>query len=669
MKKILILSTFFLSTILLNTGFAQSKYIDSLSIVLAKAKDDTSRVSVLADLGYFHRYQNLDTAMAFCQKAILLAQQIKFSKGESKAYQILGVSYRLRGDLAKSLELLFKALKIAEENNYQEEIAYSQMRIAIVYFDLNEYQKSINAIYKSLQIFGPEKQIRINAINYLQLGNVYERLNQLDSAWYYEKMAYDNLDLIKDLTADVCRALGTIQLRKGNIPLALKYYRESINSAELQKDYRAISLAYSEIAKMYKKENQLDSSVYYAKNGLDYAQRSSNKRGILTCGSLLAEIFESSNPPEALRYYKIAAEAKEGLFGAGNLLTIQALVAKEEERKNEIEFARAAYQAQLKQYGLLAGLGVFVIVALILYKNNLSRQKSNSLLQKQKSEIEIQKRNVDHALANLKSTQAQLIQSEKMASLGELTAGIAHEIQNPLNFVNNFSEVSAELVKEMMDEVEKGNTSEVKAIAIDVVQNLEKINHHGKRADAIVKGMLQHSQKGSGHKEAANINALADEYLRLAYHGLRAKDDSFNATMKTDFDPKIGKVNIVPQEIGRVILNLINNAFYAVNEKSKLANPDYEPTVWLETKRKEDKVEITVRDNGNGIPHKIKEKIFQPFFTTKPTGQGTGLGLSLSYDIVKAHGGELRVQTLSAEEAAQAGKEVEGSEFIIQIPV
>jgi len=258
------------------------------------------------------------------------------------------------------------------------------------------------------------------------------------------------------------------------------------------------------------------------------------------------------------------------------------------------------------------------------------------------------------SLDELKVTQTQLIHSEKMASLGELTAGIAHEIQNPLNFVNNFSDVNTELIAEMKVEIDKGNLEEVKAIATDISDNEQKINHHGKRADAIVKGMLQHSRISRGVKEQININVLADEYLRLAYHGLRAKDKSFNATMKTDFDESIGNVEVVPQDIGRVILNLITNAFYAVTEKKKAStgsadNNLYEPTVSVSTKKKGDIVEISVKDNGNGIPQKVLNKIFQPFFTTKPTGQGTGLGLSLSYDIVKAHGGELKVETTEGE--------------------
>jgi signal transduction histidine kinase len=274
--------------------------------------------------------------------------------------------------------------------------------------------------------------------------------------------------------------------------------------------------------------------------------------------------------------------------------------------------------------------------------------------------LQLAKKRAEEALSELQLTQTQLIQSEKMASLGELTAGIAHEIQNPLNFVNNFSEVSKELLDEMLEEIENGDMEEVKAIMDDVIQNLEKINHHGKRADGIVKGMLQHSRSSTGTKEAVNINTLADEYLRLAYHGLRAKDKSFNATLVTDFDDTIANIKIIPQDIGRVVLNLLTNAFYAVNEKKQSHKNGYEPTVTLTTKKNGNKVTISVKDNGNGIPQKVVDKIFQPFFTTKPTGQGTGLGLSMSYDIVtKGHGGELKVNT----------KQGEGTEFSIILPI
>jgi len=288
-----------------------------------------------------------------------------------------------------------------------------------------------------------------------------------------------------------------------------------------------------------------------------------------------------------------------------------------------------------------------------------------------KDQNETLEREVAERTAELKASQAQLIQSEKLASLGELTAGIAHEIQNPLNFVNNFAEVSAEMLDDMKADLQAGKTAEAAEIADDLQVNLQKINHHGQRASAIVKGMLEHSRASTGVKAPTDLNALADEYLRLAYHGLRAKDSTFNATMETHFDPDLPRVEVIPQDIGRVLLNLINNAFYAVNEKAKQGIEGYQPMVIVSTRLRltsaelsnrrsatESAIEISIQDNGNGIPDAIKDKIFQPFFTTKPTGQGTGLGLSLAYDIVtKGHGGSIEVNSVPNE----------GTEFVIRL--
>ncbi|RPA68960.1 two-component sensor histidine kinase [Cyclobacteriaceae bacterium YHN15] len=328
--------------------------------------------------------------------------------------------------------------------------------------------------------------------------------------------------------------------------------------------------------------------------------------------------------------------------------------------ENNLVLLKAKEEANEKTkyylYGIVGLLGLFAFTLGIAIFN---KQKSNASLTSKNKEITT-------TLEQLKSTQAQLIQSEKMASLGELTAGIAHEIQNPLNFVNNFSEVSAELVDEMKEEIEKGDLEEIGFIASDLKENLTKITHHGKRADAIVKGMLEHSKKGSGKKESTDLNALADEFLRLSYQSLLAKEPSFQAELKLNLDPELPKVWVVPQDIGRVLLNLMNNAFYAVHEKAKseTENTDYPPIVTVSSTYSPlaggqgGSIQISVKDNGPGIPDSNKDKIFQPFFTTKPTGSGTGLGLSLSYDIVKAHGGLLTV--ISSE-----GK---GSEFSLTLP-
>jgi len=275
------------------------------------------------------------------------------------------------------------------------------------------------------------------------------------------------------------------------------------------------------------------------------------------------------------------------------------------------------------------------------------------------NKLEQAKQSIESALTELKATQTQLIQSEKMASLGELTAGIAHEIQNPLNFVNNFSEVNQELVTEIKSAIDNGNIDEARSIADNIEANEQKINHHGKRADAIVKSMLQHSQLNKGEAEPTDVNSLAGEYLRLAYHGFRAKDKTFSANLETHFDPAIGNIYVVSKDIGRVLLNLYNNAFYTVSEKKKFTEQGFVPAISVSTRRMNDKIEINIQDNGKGIPQQIIGKIFKPFFTTKPTGQGTGLGLSLSYDIIKSHRGNLIVET----------NEGEGSQFTIQIPI
>ena len=330
------------------------------------------------------------------------------------------------------------------------------------------------------------------------------------------------------------------------------------------------------------------------------------------------------------------------MFGSGCGSPVTESTAFEEQvRLEELENETLRARQKTRINALLFGLGFVLVVALILFRSFRQKHRANIALQQ--------------ALTNLKTTKDQLVHAEKMASLGELTAGIAHEIQNPLNFVNNFAEVNLELIAEAEQEYEKRNHTEVKTILNDIRGNEQKISEHGKRADGIVKGMLQHSRSSKGQKEPTDINSLADEYLRLSYHGLRAKNKSFNADFRLFADESLPKINIVPQDIGRVLLNLISNSFYSVAEKAKLSGKDYKPAVIVSTMRLNGKIEIRVQDNGTGIPDNIREKIFQPFFTTKPTGSGTGLGLSLSYEIVKAHGGEIRLET----------REGEGTEFIV----
>ena len=640
------------SSIICSSAIGQNRFIDSIKNQLPLATNDTSRVLILADLCYFFRYTNIDSSIHYGNRSLMLAEKIKFKRGESDALNRLGLAFREKGDLPKSLEFQFKALNIAEDLNYILGKANCYRRIAHVYRDLKDFPTALHFSQQAMNNSLLINDTRGEAIEYMNFAITYLDMNNPDSASYYAEKGVLMISYIEDLGGEVYRVLGDVQALKGNKSKALFYFNEGIQLGIQNNDNRTLSYIYSNIALMYKNFNLRDSAIIAAKKAIQYGELASYKKGILLSATLLSELYDSQNPVEALHYYKMASAAKDSLYGAGNIRTIQSIVEKEKERQQEIEKTKSAYQAQLKQYGMLAGLAAISLIAFFLYRNNRQEKKATKQLLNKNAVIE-------QTLANLKSTQSQLIQSEKMASLGELTAGIAHEIQNPLNFVNNFSEVNKELVDELKIELATGNVQLANEIADDIKANEKKINHHGKRADAIVKGMLQHSRTSSGQKEPTDINALADEYLRLSYHGLRAKDKSFNATMKTDFDQSIVNINIIPQDIGRVVLNLINNAFYVVDEKKKQTPNGYEPTVSVSTKKVNEKVELKVADNGNGIPQKLLDKIFQPFFTTKPTGQGTGLGLSLAYDIVKAHGGEIKVET----------KVGEGAEFIIELPI
>jgi signal transduction histidine kinase len=491
----------------------------------------------------------------------------------------------------------------------------------------------------------PEKEI---FACYSQMGLVYASQKKLDSALWCVKKGYTlglNSTEYKKYFLLAIGALGNIYLALGNYKLAEGYFRDAIEQSKYYNNRYFKVRNYNNLAALFDKANVRDSSIYYAEISLQQSQKHNFAEFTLDASKLLTKIYESEGRPDStLKFMKIMLAAKDSVFSQSRGQQFRQLAFDEIMQRQEIDQAKEKYQYRVRSYALLAALIVFLLLTLMFYRNARQKQKSNT--------------KIENAFNSLKAAQSQLIQSEKMASLGELTAGIAHEIQNPLNFVNNFSEVNAELIEEMKEELSKGNMDEVKAIADNIQENEYKINHHGKRADGIVKSMLQHSQSSSGIKAPTDINALSEEYLRLAYHGIRAKDKSFNPILKTDFDQSIGNINIIPQDIGRVLLNLYNNSFYAVNEKAKLQLNGFEPTVYVHSKKMKDRVEIRIRDNGSGIPSQVVDKIFQPFFTTKPTGQGTGLGLSLSYDIIKTHGGEIKVNT----------REDEFTEFVILLP-
>jgi two-component system, NtrC family, sensor kinase len=631
---------------------------------LPHTEDEMAALFMKISTSYLHI--NSDSCIHYAEKSI---EYNRNSLGIRLRFNAIGTIVEgliYQGNLPKALEIGLAGIEEDTElslGNSNKGRIYNG--VGEIYTYLEDYEKARYYFTEITKMTG--RDIIGTAFGHYQLAKIYEGQNKLDTALFHLNKSYEIFSIVnRSSNPYVYEAYpgwyntrARVYLKQNRPELAkvdlFKTLAITKNSGE---DFHT-SNTYYDLAFLFESLNEKDSSIYYAEKALSVAEGIHYTRGILNASEILSTLYEEIDSKKALGYYKINADAKNQLYSSGNIQTMKDIVAQNEKRAVELQNAKEAYQNKLKQYLLYSGLAAMLLLALFLYRNNKRKEKANKLLQSQKEEIDFQKQTAETALKGLKATQSQLIQSEKMASLGELTAGIAHEIQNPLNFVNNFSEVSKELLEEMKIELDNGNAGDAEEIANDVIQNLEKINHHGKRADAIVKGMLQHSRSSSGVKEPTDINALADEYLRLSYHGLRAKDKSFNAKFETDFDSTLPKLNVVPQDIGRVVLNLINNAFYAVHEKRKTNNQSYEPTVTITTNKLSDKIEIRVKDNGNGIPDSIKEKIFQPFFTTKPTGQGTGLGLSLSYDIVKAHGGELKVKT----------SEGEGSEFIIQLTV
>ena len=659
---------------------------DSLKKAFQLAYDDSAKFKTSRAIYTFYEETNRDSALRYAKFRYEIAQ--KHQRSIEEAYLLGQIAYQqiYLGRFGEALTNLTEAFQIADNAKEADtweltvfntpgknrEITLSMLNHMYGHLKLQTGSTESFHYFKEGRRIGLEigNSFRVTVADMVLASN-YLALNQPDSALYYAKEGeeYGIRGGIGKYVAYIYSVTGDIYRQKGNDSLALTYYHNSLRYATKESNFTVVAGVYQNLIDYYHQKHIADSMLYYAQINLGVVKLLGAVTSFVTSDNNLGKAYQNlamaylfkNNIDSANRYFQVALKVKDSIMSIKlkRLADFQRLTLDEQIRLQNEEKKRTEAATQRRMYLLIAGIGVALIIILLIYRNNRQKQKAFKLLQIQKAETDLQKEKVDSALQHLKATQTQLIQSEKMASLGELTAGIAHEIQNPLNFVNNFSEVSKELLDEMKEELDNGNIEDAKEIANDVITNLEKINHHGKRADGIVKGMLQHSRTSSGQKEPTDINVLADEYLRLAYHGLRAKEKSFNATLKTDYDESIVKIDLIPQDIGRVILNLITNAFYVVDEKKKGGIENYEPTVSVSSKKLNGKVEIAVTDNGKGIPQHIIDKIFQPFFTTKPTGQGTGLGLSLAYDIVKAHGGELKVET----------KEGEGATFIISLPV
>jgi len=638
---------------------AQKTGIDSFHLKLSAISEPLQKFNFIRNKLENSNNTSNDVDSSLCIQLLSIAQHLKSDSLLAISYNWIGAYFAFsKGDNISGLEYFFKGIPLAEKAKDKRRVSSLYFDISLVYSGFKNYRAEYDYTIKGGENL-PDPSSPLYNFMLIQYQNnlcgYYLDINKADSALHYARLSIETSDKLNiglyDM-ASICLT-GAAYALAGDTANADSAFIKALSILPNIKLSSLRSLFYETYIKYLIQASRLKQAESFCRQFINLGNTANSNAIRLTAVVYMQQLFDALHQTDSAYYYsRQESKINAAIFSEGNINRLQALSFHEKLRKIEAMEEQTAYNNQIKEYILAVSLFFFIVIGIFLYRNNRQKHNANILLQEQKQKVE-------NTLNELKSTQAQLVQSEKMASLGELTAGIAHEIQNPLNFVNNFSEINKELLTEMNEEIAKGNLDDAKAIAKDVIDNEEKINHHGKRADAIVKGMLLHSRSSSGIKEPTSINALADEYLRLAYHGLRAKDKTFNATLKTDFDSSIGNINIIAQDIGRVILNLINNAFYVVDEKKKQIGQSYEPIVSVSTQKTGEKIFISVKDNGNGIPSKVLDKIFQPFFTTKPTGQGTGLGLSLSYDIVKAHGGELKVET----------KDSEGSTFIIVLPI
>ncbi len=648
------------------------KYVESAQQLFSDLQDPIHRIQALKLKIKILKWQGEEKDIRPIELEMTQVAEAHVS-GREKAilYHILSnYHWEVSGQVELTNFYALKSIPLLESlaEKYFLSTIYWTVGASFHFLEMNT--KSVEYLEKCIRLREDENITDTDPYSYLYIFHAYRLIDVSDLV--RAQKFIDIADSLNVTDRDILDARGQLLMAKGEYDQALEIFYELGELSNVKRGEPTFSLYLdSYIANCLNQLDRYEESNLYARAAYEQSLDGGYREPILKKACLLLyENYENLGlDQQAFNFLKIYAEIatksdQELVANRASNLEIQNIVEQASVKRAELELVNTLQeQANQNQkwwlFSVSTGLLAALLIVFLLSRINRNKQKVNIELEKQKSEISRQKNQTEQALGKLQSTQARLIQSEKMASLGELTAGIAHEIQNPLNFVNNFSEVSAELVDEVGEELEKGDIIESKSILFDLKKNINKISHHGNRASSIVKGMLDHSRINRGEKIATDINALCDEYLRLAYHGLRARDKNFNASFETDLDPELPNIAVVPQEWGRVLLNLINNAFQAVSSKA-LAKQDggYQAEVIVSTRKLEDGIEISVSDNGPGIPDEIKDKIFQPFFTTKPTGEGTGLGLSLAYDIVKAHGGKLAVNS-------GLGK---GTTFEIQLP-
>jgi signal transduction histidine kinase len=646
-------------------------FLDSLKENYNSAKDDTARVYGLYAISRYFAFVDLDSSRPYTEKALELAEKLKFPYGTFLIHHGEFFSYITRGNYPKAVEIAFRNKNRADSLDYRKNVAIatSYGDVSLAYRIMTNFKAGMIYARNAVELFQndpnpPPEEFgsAISQIGQIKLksapGDSLRTGNNRDSVFYYLDLGYRTSLRAPNATTSILGAafIGDAYSQENNYHAARKYYLPALQRAVYTNNLYLQARLLNNISALYKKIGLLDSCIYFAKASLQISRPGNFDNYSMDSYDTLSRVYEQLKMTDsALKYVKLAFAIKSSIFGQTNVQNFLLFDFADKERQRTVAAAEESYRTRLRIYGLLSAFGILLLLAGILYRNNLQRKRNNLLLSRQKLSLE-------NALDKLQSTQSQLIQSEKMASLGEITAGIAHEIQNPLNFVNNFSEVNGELAQELSEALDAGNTEQAKELASDLRQNADKINQHGKRADSIVKSMLMHAGASSGEKSPADINPLVNECFQIAYHNARAKDKSFNLVKHESFDGGLGKINIQAKDMSRALLNLFNNAIYSMCQKKSLKdklNQPYEATIWLTTRDRPDSIEIRVRDNGMGIPENISGKILQPFFTTKPTGEGTGLGLSLAHDIIsKLHNGSL---SFTSEEGQYA-------EFIIQLP-
>jgi signal transduction histidine kinase len=647
----------------------QQKIADSLAKIYQSGSYSDGETLPLLEALSFNEITDLGKGLRYADKLIELSKKSGNKNYQRIGYFLKGNKLRLQGELDKALDAYFKCTELSKElkNAGGEGECYGA--IGDIYSMANNFDNAYTYYQKAIRILTNQKAKQVSLAAVISnAGDLFLKNSKYDSALLYFNNAKSVFEKAGNKTGiGYCLGnIGMVYANIGNTTLAQNNMNKAIEMLEEAQDYYPICVYLISIADIFEKNGERTEALNYLRRSLQLAQQTGLKEQIAEASLKLSNWYEKEgNEAEAYQYYKMHITYRDSV---NNLMAYQKMF------NLRIDFEQAQSQSEVSllkqqkrnQRNLLILLGIILLLAIsilfIVFRSNSHKRKSFEILKKQKQEIDLQRAKAEDALNTLKQTQKQLIQSAKMASLGELTAGIAHEMKNPLNFINNFSEVTIELLDELKEKVITKLPGEDKEdaenIVSDIESNLNKILQHGKRADSIVQGMLQHSGQTSGRKELVDINMLADECIRLSYHGLNAREKSVISRVHTVFDQSVGMFEAVPQDIGRVLLNLFQNAYYAVIKKKDMLLEPYEPEVKVSTKRAGQNIEIRVRDNGTGVSANLLDKIFQPFFTTKPTGQGTGLGLSLCHDIIEAHGGTISVDSTEGQY----------TEFIIVLP-